>query len=225
MSNVLVFGARGTLGKAIVNIFEEEGWNVSLASRHQEDGYISLSVENWFESNELPENFDAVIWSQGINMSGSILDSTDQDIEDAFSANVLFIIDTLRKLYLSGKLARPSRGVVISSIWQEFARANKLAYVMSKSALSGLIPTLAIDLADSYFSINSVLPGVIDTPMTRAQLTDEQIARIEKATPGNVLATAKSVANAAFFLATPQSAGINGQSIIVDNGWSIKREI
>jgi NAD(P)-dependent dehydrogenase (short-subunit alcohol dehydrogenase family) len=73
--------------------------------------------------------------------------------------------------------------------------------------------------------MNAVLPGVVDTPMTRANLSQAQITNIEKETPMKTLVTSEDVARAVNWLASPESSGINGQFIRVDNGWSQIRAI
>lgn len=223
MPNALVFGGTGALGSEIVTHLESTGWDVTIASRTGKGGSIDLSAPKWAE--ELGSIFDAVIWAQGANFAGNLLEIHLQDVREAFEANVVFILETLQQLQLAQVLNKPSRGVILSSVWQQFARENKVAYLLSKSSLSGLIPSLAMDMASELFAVNAVLPGVIDTPMTRSQLSREQILRVEKGTPGGTLATANHVASAVGFLASSASEGINGQSLIVDQGWSIKREI
>lgn len=226
MRRGIVFGGTGTLGAEIVRNLVREGWDIIVASRtSQAKGILSLQNPSWTAEVASMGKLDGVVWAQGINKAGSLISADVQDIRDALEANVIFIAETVKKLVQADLLAQPSRGVIISSIWQEFARENKAAYLVSKSALSGLIPSMALDFAEQEFSINAVLPGVIDTPMTRSQLTVEQIQRVENGTPGGILAEATHVANAVNFLLSTNSQGINGQSIVVDNGWSIKREI
>jgi NAD(P)-dependent dehydrogenase (short-subunit alcohol dehydrogenase family) len=87
------------------------------------------------------------------------------------------------------------------------------------------VPAIAADIADQRFALNGVLPGVIDTPMTRAQLSAEQLARVESESLGGALASPRDVANAVAWLVDPRAAGINGQWIAVDNGWSAVRSV
>jgi NAD(P)-dependent dehydrogenase (short-subunit alcohol dehydrogenase family) len=61
--------------------------------------------------------------------------------------------------------------------------------------------------------------------MTRKNLSQEQIEKIEQGTPTLKLAEPSNVASVVRFLATDASMGINGQSLVVDNGWSIARSI
>jgi Dehydrogenases with different specificities (related to short-chain alcohol dehydrogenases) len=66
---------------------------------------------------------------------------------------------------------------VISSIWQNIARQNKLSYCVTKAALQGLIQSLMIDLGSAGHLVNAVLPGVLDTQMTRNNLLAEQLQK------------------------------------------------
>ena len=80
-------------------------------------------------------------------------------------------------------------------------------------------------MAPSGLSINAVLPGVIDTPMTRANLSAEQIANIEKDSLGGYLANPGNVAQTISWLLSEDSAGLTSQFITVDNGWTINRHV
>ena len=91
----------------------------------------------------------------------------------------------------SERLAGGARLCVISSIWQTSARPNKLSYMVSKAALQGLVLSAATDLAERGILVNAVLPGALDTPMTRQNLTAEQIDRIAGMTKFDRLASAR----------------------------------
>ena len=109
--------------------------------------------------------------------------------------------------------------VIISSIWEVLSKKNKLSYSVSKSALSGLVKSLACDLSDYNILINNVLPGVVDNPMTHKMLTQEQINNIEKTTGFNRLITLHDIYNTVKFLVTENTA-VTGQSIVVDLGFT-----
>jgi 3-oxoacyl-[acyl-carrier protein] reductase len=74
-------------------------------------------------------------------------------------------------------------------------------------------------------SINGLLPGIIDTPMTRKNLAQEQLNQIIDETPSKKLVRPEEIARVAEFLASKNSQGINGQSITVDNAWTISRNV
>jgi len=113
--------------------------------------------------------------------------------------------------------------VVLSSIWQTLARANKFSYTVSKAAIGGLVRAASVDLAPRGILINAVLPSVIDTPMTRSMLSPEQVDFVASQTGFGRLATADDVAAQVAWLATDANTGTTGQSIGVDLGFSHAR--
>ena len=96
---------------------------------------------------------------------------------------------------------------------------------MTKAALGGLVRAASADLASRQILINAVLPGVIDTPMTRSVLTAEQVQGIAEATGFGRLATAVDVAEAVTFLCSNKNRAITGQSLTVDLGFGHVRKI
>jgi NAD(P)-dependent dehydrogenase (short-subunit alcohol dehydrogenase family) len=199
---------------------------VDVAGRSASDGVtVDLFDDSWATSAAASGSYDGVVWAQGLNSSGGVLDADDDDYLRLFDANVVFIGRTLKQLVAASALSPTSRGVVLSSIWQVAVRPNKIAYVASKAALAGVVPSIAIDMAEHGFAINGVLPGVIDTPMTRSALSADQIDRVESETIGGHLATPENVASAVEWLLDARAAGINGQWIAVDNGWSVVRSV
>ena len=166
-----------------------------------------------------------MVWAHGVNAEGSIKDSGVDQLQSLFEANVLFIAQTLRTLLDRDVLAPPARLVIVSSVWQNVARDRKLAYVTTKAALAGLVRSLVADLGEAGISVNAVLPGVVDTPMTREFLTLEQIQGLERDTPTGSLVTAEEVASTCAWLSGPQSSGVNGQFVNVDGGWSEVRHV
>jgi len=220
--NALVFGANGTLGGAIVDLMKATGSKVITASR--DSSKTDVQMKNIVEQlKKIDRKFDSCVWAQGMNTSDTLTNS--EDFQKVFDANVGFIIETLKILLSNNLLSKNARLVVVSSIWQEASKTNKFSYTVSKSALKGLVNSFVADYSPLGLSMNAVLPGVVDTPMTRANLSQAQITNIEKETPMKTLVTSEDVARAVNWLASPESSGINGQFIRVDNGWSQIRAI
>ena len=138
-------------------------------------------------------------------------------------ANVTFILNTLNYLLKKNKILDGAKLVIISSIWEEFTRENKLSYSISKAALSGLVKNLSYDLSSKNILINNVLPGVIDNEMSRKTLTEEQINYIKNYMNFNRLINLDDVYKTVKFLVT-ENSGITGQSIKVDLGFTNLRK-
>ena len=229
-ARVLVVGARGAIGTAIVDTFEQRGWTV-LPGTHapragETDGpWVDVSDPAWAVGVAEGGPLDAVVFAQGANTSGAIEETTTADLDEMWQANVVVIAELMRGLLEQRGLADPSRIVVISSVWQDLARAGKVAYTTSKAAVGGLVRALAVELAPEGVLVNAVLPGVLDTPMTRAHLSPESIARVTDDTPAGRLATVDDVARATYWLASDDNTGVTGESITVDLGWTVARRV
>jgi 3-oxoacyl-[acyl-carrier protein] reductase len=227
MSLNLVFGATGYLGNAIKKGLEnEKKISLGVSRKNTQGNLLKLEIKSDLNNWEIDkESVTGVIWAQGLNSNDSV-ESFDRDsFNEIINANIAYIINTLNWMLEYNFISNGARLVIISSIWEKTSRANKLSYSVSKSALSGLVKSLAIDLAKKQISINSVLPGVIDSPMTHNNLTKDQISRIVEGTPLGKLITAEMITNVCSFLLSEKSLGITGQSILVDGGWTNSRFI
>jgi 3-oxoacyl-[acyl-carrier protein] reductase len=222
----IVFGASGALGSAVCLRLEVDQVDVVRVTRQatERPGWLSMSESDWADHLGA-RSVNRIIWAHGLNAEGSITDSGVEQLQTLFEANVLFIARTLRTLLDRDVLTSPARLVIVSSVWQNSARDRKLAYVTTKAALAGLVRSLVADLGPSGVSVNAVLPGVVDTPMTREFLTLDQIHGLERDTPTGSLVTGDEVANACAWLSSRMSSGVNGQFVSVDGGWSDVRHV
>ena len=188
-------------------------------------GWEVISVGRDLEKLNEFDLVSAVVWAQGANHSGSIEQTTPETWLEIWEANVGFVIKSLQILLKNKTLIPGARLVILGSVWQNVARSNKTAYIASKSALSGLIRGLAVEFGSLEISVNAVLPGIVESQMTRANLSQDQIEKIIGETPGQKLVTADQIANLVTFLVSAESQGINGQSLVADNGWTISRDV
>jgi 3-oxoacyl-[acyl-carrier protein] reductase len=168
-------------------------------------------------------SISGVIWAQGVNSSDSVEGFNALDFNKVIEANVTFILTTTRKLLESKKLSKNAQLVIVSSIWSQLSRPNKLAYSISKTALLGAIRSLAIDLGERGIQVNAIAPGPIDTPMTRENLSSQELDRLVTETPIKRLVTLDEVVNALCIFVTGQMSGISGQEIVVDGGWGVSK--
>ncbi len=229
---LLLFGGTGAIGAAIAQQVATQDWRVTIVARRPVDaaGYICWNPldagdTTGRETLAAAGPFDAVCWSQGQNRNDSVYDVDVSALASMFEANVSYVVASLHHLLGSSLLSQPARLVIISSIWQKLARQNKLSYSVTKSALQGLVLSAANDLGRDGHLINAVLPGVIDTPMTRRNLSPEQVARVADATQFGRLPQLGDVARTVMFLCSPENTGTTGQFIEVDLGYSRVRYI
>jgi 3-oxoacyl-[acyl-carrier protein] reductase len=224
---VLVFGANGALGEEVVEHFMSRDHEVFKISRRALKEFISwpINAKNTPDVIKKNKKFDVCIWCQGSNVSDSIKDFNENKYHEIQDANVNYILSTLSTLISQSLLNKKSKLVIVSSIWQEHIKTNKLSYAVSKSSISGLVKSLATDLADDKIRVNAVLPGVIDSKMTRSNLSKLQINSVKNRTGFKRLINFEDVAKVIYFLSSEDSSGISGQSIKVDLGFSNINEI
>ena len=213
MPRALVFGGSGQIGGACADALERDGFDVVRTARRASDDGRIVGFDAFGEAR-FPgtDPFDAVVWAQGANMNDSIRTFDSERHLDLYKANALFVAATLQSLLVNDRFVPRARLCVISSVWQTVARRDKLSYMSA-----------AIDLAEQGILINAVLPGALDTPMTHANLSVEQVARLAALTPFNRLASINDVANLAAFLCSAANTSITGQFVSVDLGFQNAR--
>jgi hypothetical protein len=226
---LLVFGATGAIGSSVVDHARAAGWQAVAVSRSNAprpdfDGvawlrYDPLSDPGNALAGQRP--FDAVCFAQGANMADSVKAFDAGAHLDLYRANCLSVVAGCAAL-LRERLLRAggARIAVVSSIWQERARADKLSYTMTKAAIGGFVRSASVDLGAEGHLVNGVLPGVLDTPMTRANLSPDQIARVCGKTSAGRLPDLSTLAETILFLCSERNTSISGQSVTVDLGMS-----
>src|SRR5580658_3766456 len=115
-------------------------------------------------------------------------------------------------------------GSAIINVTSTFAVVGGLrggAYSAAKGGLTALTMHIACQYGASGIRCNAVAPGVTVTPMTEGRLDDPRFRRINvEMTPHQRLGTVEDVASTIAFLCSPGGSFINGQTIVVDGGWS-----
>jgi NAD(P)-dependent dehydrogenase (short-subunit alcohol dehydrogenase family) len=95
------------------------------------------------------------------------------------------------------------------------------AYSAAKGGLTALTTHIACQYGALGIRCNAVAPGVTVTPMTEGRLDDPLFKRINvEMTPHTRLGTVDDIASTIAFLCSPGGSFINGQTIVVDGGWS-----
>lgn len=225
----LVFGATGQIGAACAATLKGRGYRVlGTARQPSPDEPTQVAFDPYDQaradmSSWPPEAFDAVVWAQGANLNDSVYDFDMEAHLELYRTNSLYVAVTMKALLAAGRIADNARLCVISSIWQRLARRNKFSYMMTKAALQGLVMSAALDLAERGMLVNAILPGALDTPMTRANLSSDQIVQVARSTPHHRLPTLNDVAELAAFLCSPLNTSITGEFIAVDLGFQNAR--
>ncbi|CAB4582974.1 unannotated protein [freshwater metagenome] len=224
---LLIFGGTGVLGNAIADKFKAQGYKVTYGVR---------TLTNPSEQFQLPitdapvpellkgELFDTVVFAQGANNNDSVINHAGDDLNRLFEANVSFISQTTQALLLHNLIKQRGKIVILSSFWEQITRQEKMSYTVTKAAVGGLVRSMAVDLGNAKgILVNGLLPGVVDSPMSRGLLKPAQIENVQSQTPGHKMIVPQDVANAAYLLGCEDNTAISGQSLFVDYGFTIAR--
>jgi NAD(P)-dependent dehydrogenase (short-subunit alcohol dehydrogenase family) len=96
------------------------------------------------------------------------------------------------------------------------------AYVAAKAGVEMLSKNAALEMAHYGIRVNTILPGLISTPLTTSVLGDKATYdKFKERIPLKRAADPKEIAEPALFLASDCASYINGTSLVIDGGWEI----
>ncbi len=217
---VLITGASGALGRAVVARFAKDG-DALACFGIEEEGLGD--VGKWYVANNLGlfdetrkaigeaathlGGIDALVHLVGAFQWCSVEESTLADWRQLYAANVetgLSVIQAAIPHMTSGAAI-----VTIGAASAQRAGAGMGPYAAAKSAVLRLAEALAEELRPRGLRVNAVLPSIIDTPRNRADMPGADPA---------AWTSPEAIADAIHFLASPASRAVNGAGLEVSNG-------
>jgi len=219
MKTVFLLGGSGGIGRAVARRFQKAGWRVIAPTRRELDLEDRASIAQFFRKSA--PRADALIHCAGWNRPGPAEAVTVEDLEKAMAVNVFGFFWVLRHLLPGMKRNKGGSVVAVSSLYGLFSRKNRLPYAASKHALNGLMRTLALELGRHGIRVNLLSPGFVDTAMTRRNNDPAMIRKLCERVPLGRLARPSDIAQAVYFLCSPEGGYIHGANLVVDGGYSI----
>ncbi len=173
---------------------------------------VDLAVARW-------GRVDFLVNNAGIG-SPKPLHETDDETLDQFLGVMLRAPFRLARDVLPHM--RPGSAIInITSTFAVIGGLRGGAYSAAKGGLTALTTHIACQYGASGIRCNAVAPGVTRTPMVEKRLEDERFRKINtEMTPHQRLGTIDDVARTVAFLCSEGGSFINGQTIVVDGGWS-----
>lgn len=235
--NVLVVGGSSGIGNAIAQAFRTRGAEVHVwgtrpqASDYGADEgsdltglhYQHVDVSDFDAVAALKPGFeklDVLILSQGIVLYGRREFEVDS-FQRIIDVNLNSLMACARKFYDELKQSHGSL-IILSSMAAFRSTKGNPAYNASKAGALGLTRTLGEAWAEDGIRVNGVAPGLIDTKLTKVTTANEKRrAGVEQKVPLGRIGNPADIAGTALFLASPLSAYIVGQTIIVDGGLTL----
>ena len=232
--NVLVVGGSSGIGNGIAQGFRTRGAQVHVwgtrasaadyAGAEGSDliglGYSHVDVSDPAAIAAAPDPFpslDVLVLSQGTVQYGK------KEFQvDGWNKVMAINLDSVMHCAtrFKPKLAeRKGAIVVVGSIAGFTATIGNPAYAASKAGVNNLVRTLAQAWAGEGVRVNGFAPGLVETKLTKA--TFDHPDRKERAlgkVPAGRFGTVEDMAGVALFLASPLSAFVYGQMLVVDGG-------
>jgi NAD(P)-dependent dehydrogenase (short-subunit alcohol dehydrogenase family) len=237
--NVLVTGASSGIGRAIAKVCANMGASLVITGRNPErlaetysllDGTnhtqhcADLTVEGELQSlvRSLPP-LDGMVSNAGIIKTLVVQSVEKEDVEEIMQVNAIAPIHLSRLLVQNKKLTRGASLVFVSSInGNNCAYIGSSLYAASKSALTGFMKSIALELAPRYIRVNCINPGMIETGLMKQSVLgvkehENDLARY----PLKRYGKPEEVAYAAVYLLSDASEWITGSSLVIDGGYTI----
>lgn len=233
----LITAAAQGIGRASALAFAKAGAKV-IATDINTDQLASLEGENGIETRVLdvlsPQavseavsdigRVDILFNCAGVVHNGTILETSDADLEFAFNLNAMAQIRTI-KAVLPGMLERGDGSIInMASVASSVTGVpNRFAYSASKAAVVGLTKSIAADFVAKGIRCNAICPGTVDSPSLQQRLRDTgdydaaRAAFIARQPIGRI-GTPEEVADLAVYIAG--ATYTTGQIHVIDGGWT-----
>jgi 3-oxoacyl-[acyl-carrier protein] reductase len=186
------------------------------------------SVEGFLDGVLAEGPVDILVNNVGASPSRNFLYMSDDDWASLFELNLMSAVRCTRRLLPGMRQRRWGRVVMVSSGAALYPNAALIDYSASKAAMIAMGKALARKYGVDNVLVNSVLPGLIHTPMweraagevaaANGTTMEAVLANNAKSVPVGRYGTAEEVAAVIVFLCTGGAAYINGAAITVDGG-------
>lgn len=159
---------------------------------------------------------EVLVNNAGIAQQKLFTDLTEEDWDRMFAVDVKGVF-LCTQAVLPGMIRRKRGKIInISSMWGQVGASCEVHYSAAKGAVIAFTKALAQEVGPSHIQVNCVAPGVIATEMNGA-LPPEALDALREETPLGMIGQPADIAEAVWFLASPQADFITGQ-VLAPNG-------
>lgn len=237
---VVIFGASGGIGRALVEKLAGSGMNLALhyhsnkkelqelRSKHKLESRSILVTGDVQSIQDVREICDAAERKFGsieavVNCTTGFVPNMDfndlewEDFQKHIDVHLKGSFNIMKAVVPAMAANKYGKIVHITTQAIEYPFSNLMPYITAKSGLHGMSKSAAVDLAKKGIRVNMVSPGITDTDLN-ADLPEKVKLVTEAKTPMKRLAQPEDVASAIAYLISPESDFLTGETIRVNGG-------
>ena len=237
---ILITGAASGIGRATAIQCAEMGAKVIIVDLNEEglkeSQKVIGKVETEYHALDLTDldkledmvsslpKLDGVASNAGIVLSLLAKFSEAKDMERIFKINTFSHINLIQQLIVQKKLNKGASIVFTSSMSGVYCGlAGGSLYGATKSAVLGYTKALAIELAPRGIRVNTIHPGMIETPLTNGTVLSKELLEDDaKNYPLGRYGKPEEIAYSIVYLLSDATVWMTGSQLLIDGGYSVK---
>lgn len=231
---IITGGARG-MGESHVRLFASEGAKVVFTDLNEEEGRIlekeiggnvkftkqdvtdAASWEKVVEDTEkIFGQVNILVNNAGISINKPLLEITEDEYRKIVDINQVSVF--LGTKAVAASMKKSGNGSIVNISSMNGLVGGAIGYTDTKFAVRGMTKAAAIQLSPLGIRVNSVHPGVIETPMVTEGDSYEVIKKLSKQIPIRRMAKSEEVSNLVLYLASDESSYSTGSEFVIDGG-------
>ena len=238
MKTVLITGGSRGIGKSMVELFREKGYQVAFTYKNSENDAKSLAEKTnslaikadsavaeditraVLLTREAFGEIDCLINNAAISSFSLLSDLSVEEWNETVAVNLTAPFLYCKAVIPEMVSRKSGRIINISSMWGLVGSSCEAHYSATKAGLIGLTKALAKELGPSGITVNAIAPGVIATEMN-SRLSKEDVASLCDETPLMRMGKPEEVSAAALYLASDEASFITGEVLNISGGFVI----
>lgn len=236
MKTVLITGGSRGIGRAMAELFSENGYKVAFTYKNSKDEAKSLaektgSLAIYADSGEANDiicavevakrelgHIDCLINNAAISSFSMFTDISLELWNKTLGVNLTGAFLYSREVSRDMISRKSGRIINITSMWGVVGSSCEVHYSAAKAGIIGMTKALAKELGPSGITVNAIAPGVINTDMNKS-LSADDISALKDETPLMKIGEPLDVARAALFLAGDGASFITGEVMNLSGGF------
>lgn len=240
--HALITGGGTGIGLAIARAMHAAGARVVLIGRREAElaeavrglgdgaSYFVHDITQFAATGPLIERIaqahgplTCLVNNAGMHLKKPAIETTPEEFQQVMNTHI-FGAHALSRAVIPGMIERKHGNVIfIASMASLFGIPLVVAYAAAKSAMIGMIRTMATELSPHNVRVNAIAPGWIDTAMSRKAFAGDpnRKSKIISRTPMARLGEPEDVGWAAVYITSPAAKFVTGSILPVDGGVSM----